>query len=154
MWNALAIILHLLAINLWIGGTFFSVVILGRATRDLAADIRYPLMHSILRQFFYWVWPVMLVLVGSGGWLVFSLFGNLEHVPLYVRLMISIALLMVSVFCVLFFGPYRRYQQVVGEGDFSAAQYYLGWIRRLSKLNMVLGICVLLAIGSGPHLLI
>jgi uncharacterized membrane protein len=35
--NAIAIILHLLAINIWIGGTFYSVTILPRAVAGLFA---------------------------------------------------------------------------------------------------------------------
>ena len=35
MSNAIAIILHLLAINVWIGGTFFSVMVLPHALTAL-----------------------------------------------------------------------------------------------------------------------
>lgn len=154
MWNVLAIILHLLAINVWVGGTFFTVVILNRATDSLEPKDRHRLMRAILRRFFFWVWMAVLILLGSGVWMIYNVFGGLDTAPLYVVWMMGIAILMMSVFLLTFFGPWRQYQQAIAHEDMSSSQRHLGQIRLLSKINMGFGICVLLVIGGGPRFLV
>ena len=154
MAHAFAIILHLLAINIWIGGTFFSVVILPRAVASLESPAQHQFMHLLMQRFFFWVWLALLILFSSGGWMIYNMFGGLMIVPPYVLAMMSIALLMIMVFLVIFFGPYRRYQQAYQLQNFSDCQQQLLRIRLLSRINMALGICVVLAIGGGPFFLV
>ena len=154
MTHAFAIILHLLAINIWIGGTFFSVVILPRAVASLESPAQYQLMHLLLQRFFFWVWLAMLILLSSGGWMIYSMFGGLVIVPRYVLVMMSIALLMMVVFLVIFFGPYHRFQQAYQLLNLSDCQHQLSHIRLLSRVNMVLGVCVVVVIGGGPFFLV
>ena len=98
MWYAFAIILHLLAINVWVGGTFFSVVVLNRAIACLEPSQRNNLMKIVLQRFFFCIWIAMFILLGSGGWLIYSVFGGLDTLPLYVVLMMVVGLLMMIVF--------------------------------------------------------
>lgn len=154
MGHAFAIILHLLAINIWIGGTFFSVVILPRAVASLGAPAQHQLMHILLKRFFFWVWVSMIILLSSGGWMIYSLFGGLMIVPRYVLVMMSIALLMMVVFLLIFFGPYRRYQKAWQVQNLTDCTQQLLQIRLLSRINMALGLCVVVAIGGGPFFLV
>ena len=154
MLHALAIILHLLAINVWVGGTFFSIVILPHAAASLEPAERHAFMRIVFKRFFFWVWLAMIILISTGGAMIYNLFGRIVDAPLYVVLMMGIALLMACVFLLNYFGPYRLYLQSLQQENFSDCQRHLDYIRLLGKINMVLGICVLLVIGGGPHFLI
>ena len=154
MLNALSIILHLLAINVWVGGTFFTVVILPHAAASLEPAERHPFMRIVFKRFFFWVWLAMMILISTGGWMIYRMFGGIINAPLYVVLMMSITLLMVCVFLLIYFGSYRLYVQSLKQENLSDSERHLDYISLLSKINMALGICVVLVIGGGPHFLI
>ena len=149
MSNAFAIILHLLAINIWIGGTFFTVMILPRALVSLETLAQYHLLARILRHFFSWVWLAILLVIASGTWMVMNVFGNLQNMPSYVFGMIALALTMMAVFVLMFFGPYRHYRVALQAQDLAECRRRVGQVRLLSKINMFLGIGVLIVIGTG-----
>lgn len=153
MFYGLAIILHLLAINIWVGGTFFTVVILPRATAIMTPDERHVFMSKIFKQFFFWVWLALVLLLSTGGLMTYQAFGGLIQAPVYVVLMMGTALLMMCVFLIIFFGPYHSYLQSISNEDWSQCEKHFGHIRLLSKINMVFGICIVMVIGVGPHLL-
>ena len=154
MLNALSIILHLLAINVWVGGTFFTVVILPHAAASLEPAERHPFMRIVFKRFFFWVWLAMMILISTGGWMIYRVFGGIINAPLYVVLMMSITLLMVCVFLLIYFGSYRLYVQSLKQENLSDSERHLDYISLLSKINMALGICVVLVIGGGPHFLV
>jgi uncharacterized membrane protein len=154
MLNALSIILHLLAINVWVGGTFFTVVILPHAAASLEPAERHPFMRIVFKRFFFWVWLAMMILISTGGWMIYRVFGGIINAPLYVVLMMSITLLMVCVFLLIYFGSYRLYVQSLKQENLSDSERHLDYISLLSKINMALGICVVLVIGGGPHFLL
>jgi len=154
MLNALSIILHLLAINVWVGGTFFTVVILPHAAASLEPAERHPFMRILFKRFFFWVWLAMMILISTGGWMIYRVFGGIINAPLYVVLMMSITLLMVCVFLLIYFGSYRLYVQSLKQENLSNSERHLDYISLLSKINMALGICVVLVIGGGPHFLL
>ena len=148
---ALAIFFHLLAINVWVGGTFYTIVVLPRATATLIPTERYRFMQIILKRFFFWVWLALIVLLISGGMLIYRVFGGLPNIPLYVLLMMSLALLMVAVFLWIYFWPYRLFTQSLDRGDDAACEQQLNRIRLLSKINMALGLAVLVVISVGTR---
>lgn len=154
MLNALSIILHLLAINVWVGGTFFTVVILPHAAASLEPAERHPFMRIVFKRFFFWVWLAMMILISTGGWMIYRVFGGIINAPLYVVLMMSITLLMGCVFLLIYFGSYRLYVQSLKQENLSDSERHLDYISLLSKINMALGICVVLVIGGGPHFLL
>ena len=151
MSSAIAIILHLLAINIWVGGTFFSVVVLRHAVLHLEPEQQTRLMQWLLPRFFFWVWIAILVLLGSGGWMVYQTFGGLGTSPLYILVMLGFGVTMMLNFTLIFFEPYQHYKKAIAQHDINEAQRQLAMIGNLSKINMVLGICVVVAIGLGPH---
>jgi uncharacterized membrane protein len=151
--NALAIMLHLVAINIWLGGTFFSVVVLARAVSRLDAPQQLLLMDTVLCRFFTLIWLAVPALLASGAWMVYRLYGGLALAPLYILLMVALGLSMMLVFVVTFFGPYRHYRAASQGRHFDEGRRRLLQMRRLSIASMVLGICIVLVIGGGPHLL-
>ena len=151
MSSAIAIILHLLAINIWVGGTFFSVVVLRHAVFRLEPEEQTRLMQALLPRFFFWVWIAILILLSSGGWMVYQTFGGLGTSPLYILLMLGLGVTMMANFVLIYFEPYHHYNQAVARNDMNEAQRHLAMIGNLSVLNMVLGICIVIVIGAGPH---
>jgi uncharacterized membrane protein len=149
MGNAVAIILHLLAINIWIGGTFFSVIVLPRAIAGQEIVAQHRILLHAFQVFFPIVWVAILMLLGSGGWMVFHVFAGIAMLPVYVLMMMLIAISMVSVFTWIYFFPFRRYRQT--QAGLAESQHYLAQIRLFSKVNMVLGIGIVIVIGGGPY---
>jgi len=153
MLNAIALILHLVAINVWVGGTFFAIVILGRAIKNIAAAQQLLLWQLVLERFFTWAWVAVFILLTSGTWMVYSIYGGFDTIPVYIMLMGLIALLMISVFIYIYFFPYQQYKLLVQTNDVDSCIQKLAAIRFAGTINMILGLCVVVVIGSGPYIL-
>ena len=153
MLNAIALILHLVAINVWVGGTFFAIVILGRAIKNIAAAQQLLLWQLVLERFFIWAWVAVFILLTSGTWMVYSIYGGFDTIPVYIMLMGLIALLMISVFIYIYFFPYQQYKLLVQTNDVDSCVQKLAVIRFAGTINMILGLCVVVVIGSGPYML-
>lgn len=151
MINALAIILHLLAINIWVGGMFFIIMVLGKVSSSLELPAQHDFWQRVLRRFFFWVWLALVSLLGSGIGMIFYRFGGLATTPGYIRLMATFGLLMAAVFLLIYFVFYQHFTRALQRGDQQAAGYQLRVIRWLGIINMLLGLCVVLVIGGGPH---
>lgn len=153
MLNAIALILHLVAINVWVGGTFFAIVILGRAIKNIAAEQQLLLWQLVLERFFTWAWVAVFILLTSGTWMVYSIYGGFDTIPVYIMLMGLIALLMISVFIYIYFFPYQQYKLLVQTNDVDSCIQKLAVIRFAGTVNMILGLCIVVVIGSGPYIL-
>jgi len=153
MLNAIALILHLVAINVWVGGTFFAIVILGRAIKNVEATQQLVLWQLVLRHFFTWAWTAVFILLSSGSWMVYSIYGGFDTIPVYVMLMGIIALLMICVFIFIYFFPYRQYKLLAQINDVENCMLKLAVIRFAGTINMILGLCIVVVIGSGPYIL-
>jgi len=153
MLNAIALILHLVAINVWVGGTFFAIVILGRAIKNIAAAQQLLLWQLVLERFFTWAWVAVFILLTSGTWMVYSIYGGFDTIPVYIMLMGLIALLMISVFIYIYFFPYQQYKLLVQTNDVDSCIQKLAVIRFAGTVNMILGLCIVVVIGSGPYIL-
>jgi uncharacterized membrane protein len=149
---AIAIVLHIIAINIWVGGTFFTVVVLNPPMTQLDASRQLPLADRVFRRFFTLIWLVMPVLIGTGGWMIYAIYGGLAATPVHVKIMALLGISMSVTFLLIFFGPYRRYQQSRQHADQQATSLsMMTYIRQLNILNMLLGICVVIVIGAGPY---
>lgn len=151
MLNAIALILHLVAINVWVGGSFFAIIILGRAIKSVEASQQLILWQLVFRRFFTWAWIAVFVLLTSGTWMVYSVYGGFGSIPVYIMLMGIIALLMIGVFIFIYLVPYRQYKLLVQADDVDACLQKLAIIRFAGTLNMILGFCIVIVIGSGPY---
>ena len=147
---ALALTIHLLLMAIWVGGMFFTFVVLRPAVRATLAECdRLRLWDRLLRRFFLWIWLTVFLLPASGLWMVFHLFGGVGHSPQRVHAMMGIGVTMIAVSVVLYFVPVRRLSLAVGAGEWAQAQRHLAWVCRLVGLNLTLGMAVVLVAGGG-----
>ena len=153
MLNAIALILHLVAINIWVGGTFFAIVILGKAIRNIETGQQHALWLQVFRRFFAWAWAAVGILLFSGTWLVYSVYGGFDTIPVYVALMGALAMLMIANYLFIFFVPYRQYRRLLQQNEITAGVSKLAVIRLVGIINMILGICIVVVIGSRAYLL-
>jgi len=146
---AVAIVLHLISSVVWVGGMFFAYM----ALRPVAAEMLEPpsrlaLWVGVFGRFFPWVWASIVVLLASGFWMIFAVFGGMKAVGLHVHLMIGVGILMMLLFMHVFFALYRTLKRAVAAEDWPAGGTELARIRRIMGINTMLGIAVI-AIGAG-----
>jgi len=118
--TSIAIMLHMLAAVIWVGGMFFAHFVLRLAAGAMADQDR-------LAHFFPWVWAAIAVLLVTGYGLVFGRYSGLGALPLYLNLMHGLGVLMVLIYLHLWFAPYKRFRRAletlfdlerVGDGAF------------------------------------
>ena len=152
MFNAIAIILHLIAINVWVGGMFFLVIVLGRAISTLEQAQQLAVWARVLKSFFFWVWLAVLTLLSSGiGMLVYR-FHDFVNAPTYVLVMACLGVLMMLVFLLMYFIFYQKFKRSIQNKELELARDNLRVIRILGFVNLALGLCVVVTIGGGPYI--
>ncbi len=136
---SVAITLHLFATIVWVGGMFFAHMALRPAASQLLEPPqRLPLLHGVLGRFFPWVWISIVLILGSGYWIFLGILGG--QAALHVHLMQGTGLLMVAIFCFIYFVPYRRMGTALKSGDLPVAGARMALIRRLIGINLILGL--------------
>jgi len=149
---ALAISLHILSAVVWIGGMFFAYMALRPATAILLEPpVRLKVWEQVLKRFFPWVWVAIVVLLGTGFWMVFG-FGGMAKVGVYVHLMIGLGIVMMFIFMHVYFGPFRRLQQAVAESNWTEGATKLNQIRILIATNLILGLLVVVIAAAGRYI--
>lgn len=146
-----AITLHLLAAIVWIGGMFFAYLIVRPAASALDAANRLPLWGRIFNRFFFWVWFAVALLLVSGYWMIFNVWGGFAGAPVYLHIMHGLGWLMVLLFLHLWFAPYRRFRQALAVADYPVAAKYLGSIRLFVAINLTLGLINAVVGVSGKY---
>ena len=150
---AIAIILHLLPAVIWVGGMFFAYMALRPvAATQLEPPARLSLWVGVFRRFFPWVFVAIALILGSGFWMVYAVFGGPGASGLYVHVMLVLGILMMLIFLHVYFAPFRRLQGAVGEEDWLAGGKQLAQIRMMVGINLLLGL-VTIAIASGGRYL-
>ena len=147
-----ALMLHVLAAAIWVGGMFFAYMVL----RPVAAELLEPpqrlsLWVRVFAGFFPWVWFAVVTLLLSGYGMLFLFFGGMAGAPLYVHLMQGIGLVMMLIFGHVFFAPFRRLKRAVQDQDWQAGGRQLAQIRRLVGANLSLGLLTI-ALAAGGRL--
>ena len=153
MLNAIAIIVHLVAINIWVGGMFFIIMVLGKVVATLEIPEQHSFWQHVLKRFFFWVWLAVIILLTSGMGMILYRYGGPAMTPAYVLLMASLGILMAVVFFIIYFVFYQNFQRDLNNGNMEGSRHQLRIIRYLGIINMVLGFCVVIVIGGGPFLL-
>ncbi len=148
-----ALIVHMLAAVVWVGGMFFAWMIL----RPIAADLLEPpqrlkLWSGVFARFFPWVWIAIVALPVTGLFLAYRLFGGLGGSPLFVHLMLALGTVMVLIYLHVYFAPYRRLRAAVTAQDWAAGGKALGTIRKLVGFNLLLGVLLLASVAGGRFL--
>ena len=133
-------LLHLLAVVIWVGGMFFAYMVLRPAAVDvLQPPERLRLWDNVFHRFFQWVWGAIGALLASGFYMIY-LFGGMAHVPLYVHIMLLLGLVMVAVYCYVFFACYVPFNLHVAKERWKEAGEILGKVRKLIAVNLTLGL--------------
>ena len=154
MTTSIILALHLLSAVVWVGGMFFAYMALRPvAASQLEPPVRLSLWCGVFSKFFPWVWLCIIVLLASGYWMTFSVFGGFKTAPLYVHAMNGAGIIMILVFMHVFFAPFRRLKQAVANQDWPTGGSKLAQIRVLIAINLVIGLLVS-AIASGGRYLV
>jgi uncharacterized membrane protein len=146
-----AVGLHLLGSVIWVGGMFFAYLILRPSAGALDAAVRLALWRGALGRFFVWVWVCVAVVLASGFAMLFIAFGPTALAPAYVRVMMTLGIVMAAIFLYVYFAPWRDFRRALATADTMGAQRSLGEIRLLVAINLVLGLVTAVVGASGPY---
>ena len=132
------VLLHLLAVIVWIGGMFFAHFCLRPvAAAQLPPPQRLPLLAAVLGIFFKFVGLAVLLLWGS-GLIRFAQVG--AAIPANWLAMAGLGLVMTLVFGVIVLRYYRRLRAALQIHDWLSAGQAMNAIRPLVLTNLVLGL--------------
>ena len=140
----LALLLHLSAVIIWLGGMVFAHFCLRPSVAMLEPPQRLSLMAATLTRFFAIVIPAIVILLATGGYLYTRREGLAA--PIGVHLMVGIGVAMILIFGHLFCGPFRRMKAAVAASAWPAAATQLGKVRVLVLTNMILGFLAVIAV--------
>jgi len=147
---SLAILLHILAAVIWVGGMFFAYMVLRPiAATLLEPPVRLNLWSQIFQRFFPWVWASIVVLLVTGFWMIFSVLGGMSAIGIHIHLMLTLGLVMIILFVYVFFIPYKKLNQAVMSNNWELAAKALNKIRQLIAINLSLGLIVTSIAAAG-----
>lgn len=146
-----ALIAHILAAVVWVGGMFFALLVLRPATAPLDPPARLALWARVLGPFFAWVIAAIVLLWASGLAMIFGVFGGFAHIGLHINIMMGIAVIMTLAFFHLYFAPWRRFGAAVARRDLLTAAQQLNQIRWIVTLNLALGLVTVAVGASGRY---
>ena len=147
--TTLALTFHILGAVVWVGGMFVAYVCLRPAAGVLEGPQRLKLWRGFFAKFFPWVWVSLVLLLGSGYWMLLTAFGGFKGAPLYIHLMQGIGWLMVALFVWMFHGPWLKFKRAVDAQDWPAAGEQIELIRQIIMVNLPLGLIVVVIGGTG-----
>ena len=145
----IAIMFHLLGVVVWVGGMFFAYMALRPAAAQLLEPPqRLPLWSAALERFFRWVWVAVVLVLGSGFYMV-SVIAELVRVPFYVHAMLYIGVVMTLIFAYAFFSPLSTLRRAVAGQDWQAGAAALNQIRISVAINLSLGLLNVVVATAG-----
>ncbi len=150
LYNALLLV-HVLSIIVWIGGMVFAHFFLRPAALSLEPPQRVRLMHDVLQRFFAAVSVAVVVVLGSGLWMIGRVArqtvqaGGSFVMPLDWTIMATLGLVMMALFGHIRFALFKRLQRAVAASDWAAGGKTLGSIRTLVGVNLALGVVIVAA---------
>jgi len=146
--HALFLLLHLLAVVIWVGGMFFAHLCLRPAALEhLQPPQRLPFLHGVYRRFFRWV-TVAIVLVILSGFAMLHRSGFATVPPAW-QLMMVAGLVMSAIFVSILLGPYQTMGQALAAADIPAAAAAQGQIRQRVLINLILGLLTIVVATIG-----
>ena len=150
---SVSIALHLLSAVIWVGGMFFAYM----ALRPAAAAVLEPperlqLWVRVFKLFFLWVWLSVIVILATGYWMLFGVFGGFANAGMHIHIMHGAGIIMVLIYLHVFFAPYRRLRHAVILQDYPEGARRLAQIRKLIALNLSIGLVVVVVASGGRYL--
>lgn len=137
--------IHLVAVLIWVGGMFFTYVVLRKAIAEaLDPSQRLRFWAAVLRLFFNWVWVAIGIILITGFYLIY-LYGGIAHVSRHVHIMLALGLVMMVIHGYMFFTCYVPFSLHVDKRRWKEAGEPLGTIRKLLAVSLALG---LLTVGA------
>lgn len=140
---------HLLAVVVWIGGMVFAHFFLRPAALQLEPPQRIRLMHGALQRFFAAVLVAIVVILGSGLWMI----GNAAkasvqaglgfNMPLDWTIMATLGLIMMAIFGHIRFALFKRLSKAVVASDWAAGGAALASIRTWVGINLSIGVVII-----------
>ena len=136
--NRLIVLIHLLAVIVWVGGMFFAHVCLRPvAAAQLPPPQRLPLLAAVLGRFFVAV-GVALVLLWGSGLVRFAQVG--AAIPAHWHAMLGLGSVMTVIFAVIVLRFYPRLRPALAAQDWPQAGKAMNSIRVLVLVNLILGV--------------
>jgi uncharacterized membrane protein len=140
---------HLLAVIVWIGGMVFAHFFMRPAALKLEPPQRIRLMHGALQRFFAAVLVAIVVILGSGLWMI----GNAAktsvqaglgfNMPLDWTIMATLGLVMMAIFGHIRFALFKRLGKAVASSDWAAGGAALASIRTWVGINLAIGVVII-----------
>lgn len=136
---SLALLLHVLAVVIWVGGMFFMYTALRPAVMILEPPQRLPLLAATLGRFFAWVSGAVVVILGTGLYLIGAM-GGFRAVGTYVHVMMMLGIVMMLIFVHIRVVAYRRLKAAVAMLSWPDAGAAMASIRKYVLVNLLLGL--------------
>ena len=142
------LLVHLLAIVVWIGGMVFALFCLRPAALAiLPPPQRIPLMHAALGRFFRIVVMAIALVIGTGVAMI-SMVG-MRHAPLAWQWMMGLGVLMMFVFFRVRAVPFAFLGTCVIAQEWPAAARHLERIRLSVLFNLGIGLSIIAIMKLG-----
>ena len=149
-----AVLLHLIAVVIWVGGMFFAYMFLRPvAAAQLEPPARLKLWAGVFSNFFPWVWSSIVAILATGFWMIFGVLGGMAAVGLYVHAMLGLGIVMMLIFLHVYFAPFGRLKRAVAAEDWPAGGKALSQIRVMVGINTLIGM-VTVAIAAGGRYMV
>ena len=137
--NRLLVLIHLLAVIVWIGGMFFAHVCLRPvAAEQLPPPQRLPLLAAVLGRFFRAVTVAVLAILATGFWRFGETAGS--SIPWHWHAMAMTGMLMAAIYAAILLRFYPRLKAAVAVQDWPAGGAAMNAIRMLVLVNLNLGV--------------
>ncbi len=142
-------LIHLLAALVWVGGLFFSYVVLRPAAVEvLQPPERLRLWNAVFRRFFNLLWSVIGAVLITGLYMIYQN-GGLAQAPHFIHLMLILGVFMTAVFCYVFFACFVPFSLHISKERWKEAASILSKIRHLVALNLILGVSTIIVAKVG-----
>ena len=144
------LLLHFLAIVVWVGGMVFALFCLRPAAiAVLPPPQRIPLMHAALGRFFKLVVLAIALLLVSGVSMI--LIAGAKQMPVAWMWMIGLGAVMMTIFFHLRAVSFARLGKCVDASDWPAAARHLEQIRVMVLLNLAIGLSIIAVMKLGSR---
>ncbi len=144
MFRQLLILLHLLGAMAWIGGMFFAYFCLRPAAVEvLDPPKRLPLWAAAFGRFLPYTAVAVVAILATGFTLLTQV--GFHQAPLAWHIMLTLGLLMAAIFAYVYLALYPKLREGCSASNWPVAAQTLNSIRRLVALNLVLGLCAVIA---------
>ena len=134
------VMLHVLAVVIWVGGMLFAHMQLRPiAASQLEPPVRLKLWVGVFGRFFPWVWASIITILVTGFWII-NIYGGFKGLGMHINVMMATGIIMMLIFFHVFFSPYKKLKMAVAAEDWPAAGAQLAQIRTLVGINMIRGV--------------